>query len=413
MVIRGDKARVIRPRLLLAITTIVLSAATPALAQCGDSPAVVDETLKGEIENRAKDLSGLMGSAQEKSRVEMMRVDIFRKYSDDIRARSEAYLQYVFCTTYLRDARLSPEDRLRAIQAMRQPAGPSEAQKELLDHYEQAKRESGLKDIQLAIFFGEIGESKIPPESLYQHLHEVAETVKSLRGRLEAIQGRDPILGKVKLQADAALESGAYDRAEALVGVASDQVHAVDLILAGHPDQALDVLQEAERRLAKASANSSAMAVLQHGYLYKTSAEAFQATGDRAHADRYLDLALESFELVTNDPDLTGKTTIEFAGAMNGIGSVRHSRGKYREAIADYQAATTLLPTYTYAWHDMFVAYVDLARTGEVDLPAMRSALDHVKETAGGVLDANYMATLEAALRRFEPPADAVRGTPR
>src|SRR5262249_26054810 len=126
--------------------------------------------------------------------------------------------------------------------------------------------------------------------------------------------------------------------------------------------------------------------------------------GDNQQAEQYLALALRTFEEVKNDPNLDRKTTNEFAGAINGIGNIHYQRGQYKEAISDYRLATSLAPNYAYSWHDMFLAYVELAKRGEVDLAAMRMALDRVKETASGWpgIDATRIAGLERMLADLE-----------
>jgi hypothetical protein len=89
---------------------------------------------------------------------------------------------------------------------------------------------------------------------------------------------------------------------------------------------------------------------------------------------------------------------------MNGMGNLRATRGEHREAIGDYEVATSLGPDYAYAWHDMFLSYVALADGGEVDLAAMHRALAKTKETGRGrpSLDPNHIARLESILARIE-----------
>jgi hypothetical protein len=52
----------------------------------------------------------------------------------------------------------------------------------------------------------------------------------------------------------------------------------------------------------------------------------------------------------------------------------------------------------------MFLCYAELAKGGEVDLPAMRLTLAKTKETGKGApgLDASIIAELERILARFE-----------
>jgi tetratricopeptide (TPR) repeat protein len=215
---------------------------------------------------------------------------------------------------------------------------------------------------------------------------------------------QDPANAHLGQNAMRAIAAGDYDRAEALIAAARNQVAAVLLIDDGHPDIAIDNLRESERLLDGAGSVDSAKDRLQRGYNYKTYAEAFAAKADSANEQRYLDLALATFEQVKDDPALNGKTTAEFAGAINGIGNIHYQKGLYRDAIADYRQAVALLPNYAYAWHDMLLAYFALAEQGDIDLPAMRMALTKTKETGAGWpgLDTTRIALLQSILEKYE-----------
>jgi hypothetical protein len=99
--------------------------ALPALAQaqpsCGDPPRVDDQLLKGDLEGKAKFLSSLVGDANLKGQVEAARTDIFQNYPEASKARSDAYLQYMFCSFVLSDPKLSAKEKFQAIQEFRQP----------------------------------------------------------------------------------------------------------------------------------------------------------------------------------------------------------------------------------------------------------------------------------------------------
>jgi hypothetical protein len=109
---------------------------------------------------------------------------------------------------------------------------------------------------------------------------------------------------------------------------------------------------------------------------------------------------LNAFKQVQDSPELEGKTTLEYAGAINGIGNIHYERHQYRDAIANFDIATKLVPGYAYAWHDMFLAYVTLAREGDIDLVGMRKAFDRGPGWPG--LDSEVIAGLETILRGFE-----------
>jgi len=215
------------------------------------------------------------------------------------------------------------------------------------------------------------------------------------------------IAGRIKQEAMKAIRAGEYERAQALLTAAQNQISAVLLIEDGHPDVAIANLEQTERLLGDIHTETSAKDRLQRGYNYKTYAQGFAAQGDTKREQEYLDLALKTFEQVKNDPKLDDKTTSEFAGAINGVGNIHFQRGQYRESIADYQVATSMLPNYAYAWHDMFLAYYAMAKQGEVDLPGMRKALARMKETRAGWpgLDTGNVARLESMLAEVEQPS--------
>jgi hypothetical protein len=85
---------------------------------------VKDETLKGELDGKAKFLSGFIGDAGLKGQIDAARTDVLNKYPSADKVRAEAYLQYVFCTTVLSDPKLTPQEKFKAIQEMRQPPAP-------------------------------------------------------------------------------------------------------------------------------------------------------------------------------------------------------------------------------------------------------------------------------------------------
>jgi len=192
-----------------ALAILLASISLVRAQQCGDPPRVDDESLKADIEGKAKLPFELMAEGDLKARVQTLRADVFSKYPDAARARAEAYFQYIFCTNVLGDAKLSPQDKVRLIQDFRQASGLIEAQKEFLSRYDQIQRETGLKDGALARFFREIGEDSVSPDELYPKLMQIAAMFNSLRQQIRALPEGDAI-GGLKRQADAALDDGAY-----------------------------------------------------------------------------------------------------------------------------------------------------------------------------------------------------------
>jgi hypothetical protein len=101
-------------------TWLALSAAAQAQPSCGDPPRVDDHTLKGDLEGKAKLLSSLVGDTNLKGKIETARTDIFSKYPNAGPARSDAYLEYMFCSFVLTDPKLSAQEKFHAIQEFRQ-----------------------------------------------------------------------------------------------------------------------------------------------------------------------------------------------------------------------------------------------------------------------------------------------------
>ena len=99
-------------RIVLAVITAFL--AVPALAQtpsCGEPPRVDDQSLKGDLEGKAQFLSSLVGNANLKGQTEAVRTDIFSNYPKASKTRSDAYLQYMFCSFVLSDPKLSAQEK--------------------------------------------------------------------------------------------------------------------------------------------------------------------------------------------------------------------------------------------------------------------------------------------------------------
>jgi tetratricopeptide (TPR) repeat protein len=269
----------------------------------------------------------------------------------------------------------------------------------LQEQYDAVVRKANLTDTALATFFQSQGENPVAPEDLDAKLRQYVAKWHTLEQQVGDLPENSPF----KSEASAALQAGAYDRAAALLAVAMDQITAVRLMDDGQPDQALKLLDDVERRLDDISADSTPQDLIQRGYNYKTYAEAFADKGNKEAVDKYLDRAYNLFKRVRDD---SAAPRDVFAGAINGIGNIHQARGQYPQAIADYQLATDILPNYAYAWHDMFLTYIEMARQGNVDLAGMRHALDETKANAPGEpgLDPEYLTRLEALLNQYASP---------
>jgi hypothetical protein len=68
-------------------------------------------------------LSRFAGSADLGGQIQTMKKNIYQSSDKFFAARYDAYLAYLFCENIMRDSRLSPEQKFRAIQEFRRPFG--------------------------------------------------------------------------------------------------------------------------------------------------------------------------------------------------------------------------------------------------------------------------------------------------
>jgi tetratricopeptide (TPR) repeat protein len=188
------------------------------------------------------------------------------------------------------------------------------------------------------------------------------------------------------------------------------QVRAVELIQDGKIDRAVEELREGfslMMELTRLSPPGLRLDV-QMGYLYKTLAQAFDASGHRAEADHYLALAYSAFLRIKEAGAGDQRSVDDIAGALNGIGNVYQGRNQLEEAIRYYRLALEIAPRYPYAWHDLFSATDAVAHSGGVaDLATMREALAKVIATGSGLpgLGADKIALLRSELAHWEQAA--------
>jgi tetratricopeptide (TPR) repeat protein len=184
------------------------------------------------------------------------------------------------------------------------------------------------------------------------------------------------------------------------------QVRAVELVESGAVDRAVDELREGLTLVAAllAEAPTDIRLRLQLGFIHKTAAQVYEAVRDRELTEAELNLAQEIFLSVKEDVRGDQKTAMDVANAIHGLGNIDHQRGDFRAAIAKYELAVSIWPDQIYSWHDMFAAYQELARRGEVDLAAMRRAFENVKQRGQGApgLGAQHIDRLERILRGLE-----------
>lgn len=163
-------------------------------------------------------------------------------------------------------------------------------------------------------------------------------------------------------------------------------VRCVELIRDGQLDRAEEELNEGLRLLQSRLEESPGDAHLevQLGYMLKTSAQHFLETGEVERGNRFNEAALRLFRHIAYGISLDRKSVQDHVGAINGIGNINFSLGHYQTAIQNYTMATQIDPTYFYAWHDLFGAYLELGKREPPKLSTMRQALDMMRETGKG-----------------------------
>jgi tetratricopeptide (TPR) repeat protein len=196
-------------------------------------------------------------------------------------------------------------------------------------------------------------------------------------------------------------------QAARLVELANRQVQAVRLIDEGRPEVALQQIRAAERDLSALNGQGNDDTVrLLRGYFYKTAAQAAVGAGREAAARDYAEEASRIFASI--DADSSGRISWDaLAGALNGLGNTQALLGDYHSALANYRRATDRAPDYAYAWHDMLLAQLALAKQGKINVAAMQQALNRLKATAAGypALDADRIADLSRAVDYYSAPS--------
>ena len=227
---------------------------------------------------------------------------------------------------------------------------------------------------------------------------------RELEGTVQALYPRSPDSPAARL-ARKDFEAGDYNKAETIVALERDQIRGLDLIGQNKPEQALGVLRSAEHRLDELPDDSSTDLRVTRGYLCKDLASAAALANRSADADRYADLALRELAPIKEDTKLKEANPYLYASTLNAIANIQYSKEEYRDAITNYKIATTLVPDYAYALHDMFLAYAAVAPKADADLSAMRKTLDDLRAaidkktraTGAGypLLEAQQIAILE------------------
>jgi tetratricopeptide (TPR) repeat protein len=265
-----------------------------------------------------------------------------------------------------------------------------------VDRQEKLAERAAVSERALLNIARRLGVEDVPTDELGPALIDRIDRLHSAQRSVRALPADNPI----RSAAEAATEEGEYHRAEALLAVALNQIRAVKCIDEGNPDLAITALNDAEHQLGNISNESPVDDRIVQGYIYKTFEQAFAAMGNKVKAKEYLAKALAVFQGLAHETIPEGKTTTRFAEVMNGMGNLRAAQGQYREAIGNYQVATALVPSYAYAWHDIFLSYYALAEKAEFHIAAMRKALAKTKQTGEGwpPFGLQYFARLDSMM---------------
>ncbi len=283
-------------------------------------------------------------------------------------------------------------EKLKDAQAI--PAG-------WVDRQEKLAERAAVSEQALLNIARRLGVENIPTGELGSALMDRIDRLHAAQQQVQALPPDNPI----KPFAAAAAESGEYHHAESLLAVAADQIRALQLVEGGQHDSAVEALEDALGHLGDLSAASPDEDRVVQGYIYKTLGQAFSAKGDKIRANQSFDKAIAVFQGLAHETIPVGNSVTPFAEAMNGLGNLEDARGQHREAIGYYKLATSLVPDYAYAWHDMFLSYYALAEQKDVNLKEMRQALAKTKQTGVGWpnLDAERFARLDRMMEDFTP----------
>ena len=269
-----------------------------------------------------------------------------------------------------------------------------------------------VKDSAVTNFLRMLDEQAVPEDQLAAKLAAIASRHLTMEREIELLRSGDRQIQMLRAEAEGAMSRGDYDTAENLLNASLANIRAVELLRRRDGLGALEQLVLALQSLAPvvAADPGNVRYYLARGYIHKTAAQALAYAGDATAAKGELQSALMAFLHVHEEVPAHRKSVAELASAVNGIGNVWYQRAEPVQAIASYEYATALDPSYAYAWHDLFAAYAMLAHRGEVRLEAMRHALERTRATGAGLpgLASAYLDSLEAQIEQYasaSPPA--------
>jgi hypothetical protein len=108
--------------ILLIIVFVLIIQPTIAVSQvelCGDPPPVANDELRGEIKGKAEFLSKFLGNAELSGNIQKSRTEIFSKYPEAERTRSNAYFEFQVCVLLMNDTKLTTTQKIEELKKIR------------------------------------------------------------------------------------------------------------------------------------------------------------------------------------------------------------------------------------------------------------------------------------------------------
>lgn len=105
------------------------NAAAQSISICGDAPPVANELLKGEIKGKAQLLTRYFGESELSGKIETSRTEIFSRYPEAEKSRSNAYFEYQVCVLIMGDNTKTPTQKLDALKEIKREFGKPAVQK--------------------------------------------------------------------------------------------------------------------------------------------------------------------------------------------------------------------------------------------------------------------------------------------
>ena len=218
------------------------------------------------------------------------------------------------------------------------------------EEYRAIAEELGVKDSALDNFFKILQRKKVPPEYLDSTLRQIAKHYQELRARVRMISPADPKVALLRDTADAALEKGEFEQAEALL----NQATALDL-------KAVKGMQKmTKQRLLSAANSRAANGDLKNTQLaYVEAAEYYQQAAELVPADEQSILAeylnkegnawFEAGQYAKAQTPLEGALDIrektlgpehlDVAASFSDLAVLHHTQGRHKVAEQLYQQA--------------------------------------------------------------------------